>query len=149
MSIISDIFSTKGSVPRLRYFIANISVAVVVGIIVAFLLMVAIGSAMGAASANPGSNGIYMIVSLAILFVTGIFYLFATINLMMKRLRDIGHSPLHAVWVIALNALGQMIIVLPIGRYFSGLMVLVAFLAQLYILFAKGKDEVPIKDIFA
>lgn len=150
MNIISDIFSLKGSIPRLRYLIANITVAFVVTILVMCLLFFTIGSAMGAASANPGANGLYFGISMILIFVLGIFYLFATINLLMKRLRDIGHSSLHAIWIICLNAFGQMILIFPSGRFIGALMVLITFIAQIYLVFAKGNNNhLEVKDVFS
>lgn len=125
----TELLSFKGRIARLPYLGYNLAN-------MAFVLVSALISAMFLAAGTAGAvlGAALMLSAIAIAIWFGL-------AVTAKRLRDMGRSPLHAIWIYAAGTLSSIFEKVPGAEAAQLLTALVTLGGSLWLLFAPGTPD--------
>lgn len=137
------VFAPGGRIARLPYFLCGFAPMTVFAIVMGVLLVTLFASVWPVQSQHgqPAIITLFFIVSVAVALGG---YIYAIVNLMVKRLHDMGMSGFHVVWIMALNFVTSWFNYMdsPTGAVIHGIGILASFGIALWLLFTPGEPHV-------
>ena len=137
------VFVPGGRIARLPYFLCGLAVVTVFAIVLGVLLVTSIAALWPNGSASSQSVVLALLFFLIAAVALG-GYVYAIVNLMVKRLHDMGMSGFHVVWIMALNFVTSWFNYMdsPTGAVIHGIGILASFGIALWLLFTPGEPHV-------
>lgn len=146
MNPFSMIFAPGGRIARVPYFLCLLGMVVTACVAVWLVVFSAILGTMGGhvdASGHVDPSSLMAVGAMSILFMLAVWgvMMYASINLAVKRLHDLGVSGFVVLWLYGANFLGSVLTLTHtfIGSAIYMLTILASFVFGLWLLFAPGE----------